>query len=307
MKHIAFVLFPEFQMLAYVLGTETLRLANKCAGAQAFSWHTLSVTNAPVRASNGSIVSPDNLDWQDGPHSDLILLCAGYHPLAHVTPRLRAYLARHRSVRHTIGGVDTGTVILAHLGLLDGYRAVLHHEAETAFRESWPDIKVADQIYSLDRQRLTAAGGTATGDAMLAWIGREVSEILANATATAMSHGQIRRGEEAQRSLTLSDPVLHDMDHVMRLNLSSPMGIAALSRQLHVSPKQLLRRCKLGHGLTPTEYYLNLRVEEAALLLANTYLSVTEIAFATGFGSPSGLSRAFKRRFGMSPRASRRG
>lgn len=290
-------------MLAYVLGTETLRLANKCADQRLFSWRTLSATNGSVKASNGSTVLPDDADWTGGAPPDLILLCAGYHPLAHVTPRSRAYLARHRSALVTIGGVDTGTVVLAHLGLLDGHRAVLHHEAETAFRESWPDIDVTDQIYCLDRQRLSAAGGTATGDAMLAWIAREAGENLANATATAMSHGQIRSGEEAQRSPIRSDPVLRDMDHTMRLNLSAPISIAALSCELKVSPKQLTRRCKLSYGLTPTDYYLDLRVEEASRLLASTYLSVTDIALATGFGSHSGFSRAFKQQFGASPRA----
>lgn len=290
-------------MLAYVLGTETLRLANKCAGQTLFSWRTLSATNAPVQASNGSRIAPDITDWASGPSPDLILLCAGYHPLAQVTPRVRAYLARHRGPQITVGGVDAGTVILATLGLLDRHRAVLHHEAESAFRERWPEIAMADQIYCLDRQRLTAAGGTATGDAMLAWIAREVGDSLAEATATAMSHGQIRRGEEAQRGLNGSDPILRSMDHAMRLNLSAPLSIATLSRMLKVSPKQLTRRCKLSSGHTPASYYLDLRVQEASRLLATTYLSVTDIALATGFGSLSGFSRAFTRQFGVSPRA----
>jgi putative intracellular protease/amidase len=60
---------------------------------------------------------------------NLIVLCAGYDPLAHVTPRVRAFLSRANRADTMIGGADTGTVILAELGLLDGYQAVLHFEA----------------------------------------------------------------------------------------------------------------------------------------------------------------------------------
>jgi AraC family carnitine catabolism transcriptional activator len=305
-RQVRFILFPEFQLLGYVLATETLRIANKCAGERLFEWRTLTATNAPVEASNGGLVAPDGAAWTDSAAPDLVVLCAGYRPLDHITQRVRTYLARARRSGTTIGGVDTGTVILAHLGLLDGYRAVLHHEAEMEFRARWPDISVSDQIYCLDRQRLTAAGGTATGDAMLAWIARDCAPDLATATAVGMSHGRIRDAGELQRVLPNADPILGGMDVLMRDTLAAPITLAALARRLGVSLKQLRRRSVLGFGVTPSEYYLNLRLDEASRLLANTSLAVTEIAFATGFGSLSGLSRAFRHRFGTPPSRARR-
>ncbi|MEB8388998.1 helix-turn-helix domain-containing protein [Rhodobacteraceae bacterium KMM 6894] len=288
-------------MLAYVLATETLRLANKSAGKQAFSWHALTATNTDVRASSGALSSPDTTEWAESTSPDLILLCAGYHPLEQITPRLRAYLARARHSGATIGGVDTGTVILAHLGLLDGYRAVLHYEAEPEFRRNWPDISVSDQIYCLDRKRLTAAGGTATGDAMLAWITREVGKDLATATAIGMSHGMIRNADEPQRLQSTADPVLLHMDTLMREHLTLPLGLVYLSGQLGVSPKQLRRRCLLSYGQTPSAYYLKLRLDEAYRLLTSTHTTISDIALNTGFESLSGFSRAFKQRFQVAP------
>ena len=63
MANVTFILFPKFQMLAYVLATETLRVANKCAGREVFRWQTRSATNLPVQASNGALVAPDMVDW----------------------------------------------------------------------------------------------------------------------------------------------------------------------------------------------------------------------------------------------------
>lgn len=297
-------------MLAYVLATETLRLANKSAGKQLLSWRTLSSTNEPVLASNSVLVEPDSTDWRldhdANPDPDLILLCAGYNPLNHVTPRVRSYLSRVKRSHATIGGVDTGSVILAQLGLLDGYRAVLHYEAEAEFRERWPDISISDHIYSLDRSRLTAAGGTATGDAVLAWLAREFGGNLAKATSDAMAHGKIRSEEERQRILEINDPVLANMEKLMKENLNSPLPLARICARLGITHKQLRRRCCLGFGRTPSAHYLHIRLAEASYLLSGTLIPITDVALMTGFGSLSGFSRTFKAHFHVSPRDMRK-
>ena len=237
---------------------------------------------------------------------NLIVLCAGYDPLAHVTPRVRAFLSRANRADTMIGGVDTGTVILAELGLLDGYQAVLHFEAEGEFRESWPDIALSDQIYCLDRQRLTAAGGTATGDAVLAWLQQEFGGDFAAATTEAMSHGAMRKGEESQKLLSSIDPVLRRMRSLMRDHLAQPFKLGQICQVLNVSEKQLRTRCQRTFGLTPQAYYLVVRLEQAQYLLRNTHMPITEVALATGFGSLTGFSRAFRHRYGASPRTYRK-
>jgi len=307
MLNVRFILFPEFQMLAFVLATETLRLGNKAAGQELFRWQVLSATDAPVAASNGGMVSPDSQDWNVGPVPDLVLLCAGYHPRRHITARLKSYLARLRRAGSVIGGVDTGTVILAELGLLEGVRAVLHYEAEADFRENWPGISLQDQIYSLDRNRLTAAGGTATGDAMLAWIAQQQGAAFAATVAEAMSHGRIRKGEEPQRLRAQEDPVLRRMEGLMQEHLARPMPVAALCAELGLSNKQLRLRCQRALGRTPRAHYLALRLEQAGYLMAQTRMQATDVALATGFGSAAGFSRAFRQHFGISPRQMRRG
>ncbi len=289
-------------MLAYVLATETLRVANKCAGKEVFCWQTRSATNLPVQASNGALIAPDTVDWQDGPDADLILLCAGCNPLDHLTARVRAFTSRATTRPCVIGGVDTGTVILAELGLLDGVKAVLHYEAEAAFRERWPDIHITDQIYCLDGRRLTAAGGTATGDAVLAWIARDVDEDLASVTAYGMVHGEVRRSETPQRSPNTADPVLLQMHQLMAENVSEPISIKEICKRLGVSEKQLRRRCQATYNQTPSAYYQARRLEVGHHFIINSQLSTTEIARASGFESLSSFTRAIRVHYGYSPR-----
>lgn len=306
MANVTFILFPKFQMLAYVLATETLRVANKCAGREVFRWQTRSATNLPVQASNGALIAPDSVDWKGGPDADLILLCAGYDPLDNLTARVRAFASRAKRSHSVIGGIDTGTVILAELGLLDGAKAVLHYEAEAAFRERWPDIEITDQIYCLDERRLTAAGGTATGDAILAWIARDVDRELASDTANGMVHGEVRRSETPQRSPKTADPVLLMMHQFMVENVSEPVSIKDICERLGVSEKKLRGRCLATYNQTPSTYLQERRLEVGHHFITNSRLSITEIARTSGFESLSSFSRAIRVRYGSSPRQIRK-
>lgn len=305
--HVCLVLFPRFQLLAYVLATETLRIANKCAGRALFSWETRSATGKPVTASNGALVAPDAAGWTGGERCRLVLLCAGYEPLAVQPPGLGALLSRADRAGAVLGGLDTGTVVLAELGFLAGHQAVLHHEAESGFRETWPEIALSDGIYCLDRRRLTAAGGMATGDALLAWIAETQSPALAAETSVAMAHGAIRGAGERQRRPRSHDPLLLEMQRLMRDHLAEPLPLGAIAARLGLSGKRLRLRCRKGLGLTPADQYLRLRLEHALDLLRGTEMTVTEIAVASGFGSLAGFSRTFRRRYAVTPRAFRAG
>ncbi len=301
MPHATFILFPKFQMLAYVLATETLRIANKCAGKRLFSWETRSANRQAVLASNNASVIPDCFDWAVSDASELVLLCAGYDPPSVLPAGLKAFMVRAERNGATLGGVDTGTIILARLGLLNGRQAVLHHEAEAGFREEWPEIAVSDGIYCLDDRRLTAAGGMATGDAMLAWIAKCVSGSFADAVAEAMAHGAIRTGSERQRIQVTSDPILQKMKELMTKNLAAPLPVSAVARRLGLSDKQLRLRCQKGLGQSPASFYLRMRLQEAIDLLRNTEMNITEISIATGFATLAGFSRTFKNQFKTAP------
>jgi AraC-like DNA-binding protein len=51
----------------------------------------------------------------------------------------------------------------------------------------------------------------------------------------------------------------------------------------------------------------SLRIEDAKLLLLNSELTVTEIAFSVGYGDSNYFSNIFKQKVGMSPRDYRKG
>ncbi|SNS43928.1 GlxA family transcriptional regulator [Antarctobacter heliothermus] len=304
--HICLILFPGFPMLAHVLAREVLQLANDCAGQHLFSVQTRTVTGTDVVAADGTAVAGDQPDWHGAQGFDLVLLCAGHDPLNALPMGLRAFLNRAEATGATLGGLDGGAVILARLGYLTGRTAVLDHAALTQLDDKGDTIALTEGAFSCDRQRLTTAGGMATGDALLAWIARAHSPALAARVAESLAHGRIGQAGAQQRLVQAIDPLLDRMQAIMAAHIEHPIPVERVAAELELSPKQLRLRCRKGLGQTPAQVYNGLRLDRAAQLISATELSVQEVARAAGFASPSAFTRSYRARFGAPPRSQRR-
>lgn len=305
MKSVGFLLFPRFQLLAYVLATETLRLANKTAAKPVYHWCSFCPGDLPVHASNGIRIDPDGKIGSAG-KPDLLILCAGYDPLSTLDRQMSGWLRQLARNGCMLGGFDTGSVILAELGLLKDHKAVIHWEALEGFQENYPDIDTVDAIYSLDRHRLTAAGGLSAADAMVAWIASDRGNDAAAAVSADMVQGSLRPGGTPQRLSTAIDPLHVSIEELMRENLEEPLSIDELANRFTLSTRQLSRLFDRWVGIPPSQRYLALRLERGRHLLAATRMPVREIALACGFSSGATFGRAYRARYGMAPLPHRR-
>jgi AraC family transcriptional regulator len=87
-------------------------------------------------------------------------------------------------------------------------------------------------------------------------------------------------------------------------HLDEPLRLRDLARAALLSPYHFHRVFQALIGATPAEFVQRLRLEKALGLLARPRPpSLTAIAMACGFSSPSDFSRCFKRRFGAAPSA----
>ena len=68
---------------------------------------------------------------------------------------------------------------------------------------------------------------------------------------------------------------------------------------------QLMQGFKQLFGQTIFDYSQRLRMEHSKDLLETTDLTITEIAFELGYDYSNNFTTAFKRHFGMTPRAAR--
>ena len=88
----------------------------------------------------------------------------------------------------------------------------------------------------------------------------------------------------------------------IQANLDQDLALATLGRRANLSPDHLQRVFKAAIGETPKAYVTRLRVERAAFCLLAHESQVAEIAANCGFRNPDTFIRAFRRRFGVSPR-----
>ena len=89
---------------------------------------------------------------------------------------------------------------------------------------------------------------------------------------------------------------------IINENLSNAeLNVEMLAQKTGISRTHLHRRMKEMAGTTPSDFIRNLRLQQAAILLKNKDLSITQIAYAVGFTSQTHFSSAFKKMYGLSP------
>ncbi|MGI4729883.1 MAG: helix-turn-helix transcriptional regulator [Janthinobacterium lividum] len=88
----------------------------------------------------------------------------------------------------------------------------------------------------------------------------------------------------------------------IRIDLAKVPVIAELARFAGMSESKLKRLFKQVFGKNVYEYYQSIRMNEAAFLLKNKNMSVSEVGYALGFVNLSHFTRTFDSHIGMKPK-----
>jgi AraC family transcriptional regulator, regulatory protein of adaptative response / methylphosphotriester-DNA alkyltransferase methyltransferase len=94
--------------------------------------------------------------------------------------------------------------------------------------------------------------------------------------------------------------IFDDAVEILATEYSRPITIEEIARRVATSPRQLQRVFDEVGGLGFRAYLRRIRLSHAAALLAETDLTVTEVARRVGY-SVSQFSKAFRRAYGVSP------
>ncbi|WP_430811873.1 MULTISPECIES: helix-turn-helix domain-containing protein [unclassified Carboxylicivirga] len=94
---------------------------------------------------------------------------------------------------------------------------------------------------------------------------------------------------------------LQMIDDYINANIQKNITIPELAQSVFMSERSLCRFIKQEVELTPHKYILNIRIDKALNLIANTSMKISEIAHLTGFSSQFHLSKVVKDKTGKSP------
>ena len=295
----------NFTLIAFAGAIEPLRIANRMAGRTLYEWRVVSETGGPVTASNGVVVQADAGLAELGRETAIIVV-GGLMVKQAITRPILTWLRREARRGMPVGAVCTGAQVIAQAGLLDGRRCTIHWENRDSFEEDFPDIELLPNVYVIDRDRWTAAGGAASTDLMLKLIAQRHGAELANLVADQMIHTSIRSDKDEQRlsiptRIGVRHPKLATVIHRMEEHIEEPVSPTVLARDVGMSTRQLERLFRRYLNRSPKRYYMELRLGKARNLLMQTDMSVINVALACGFASPSHFSKCYRALYKTTP------
>ncbi|MFT9089819.1 MAG: GlxA family transcriptional regulator, partial [Gluconacetobacter sp.] len=281
LRRFGFLTLKTYSMIAVSNAIEALRMANRVTGRDDYAWQVLSLDGAPVEASNGLALHPTGA-LGDGADLDVLFVCGGIDVRAATSEALRVALRRVARQRIVIGALCTGTFALAEAGLLRGYRCAIHWENLGAIREEFPEIDIVDELFVIDRDRMTCTGGAVPLDMMLRIVAAHVGPARAREIAMQFLLARDRTGSEAQPVIALDPlpPSLGRAVQLMESRIDQKLSVGEIASAAGLSERQLERLFRAHTGATPAAYLAAARLERARRLLRQTSMSVTDVGIA---------------------------
>lgn len=309
MLSVQFVLLPHFTLLPFSAFIDALRLAGDEGDLSRqinCRWTIAAASQEPVRSSCGVAIAP----WEtfgEPRRYDYIVVCGG---LLHRGPQTDAptlaYLRHAAAAGVKLVGLCTGSFALVRAGLMRGRRCcVSWYHYQDLLRE-FPGVQaVADQLFVVDGDRITCAGGQGAID-VAAWIiEHHCGHAWAQKSLRIMLVDGARPQTAPQPHPPLSEGARDDRVRRAQLlieqNLGEPLSIAELAARVSLSKRQLERLFKEELGIGPLDYDRRFRLNYGLWLLCHTRRTVTQIALDCGFADSSHFTRVCRQAFGRTP------
>ncbi|MFZ2030893.1 MAG: DJ-1/PfpI family protein [Vitreimonas sp.] len=307
-RDIAFLVFPDFQLLDAAGPIAAFEIANREAKAT-YRLRVVAVAGGLVRSSSAVSMPAEPLSRLR--EADTLILAGGQGTRAMMSnDALKASLKRLLLRVRRMSSVCSGAFLLAAAGLLDGKSATTHWRQAPRLARLFPNVTVEpDRIHVRDGKLWTSAGVTAGIDLALAMIGEDLGEEIATAVAREMVVYAKRPGGQAQHSALLDLDSENDrfakLNAWMREHLADDLSVERLASEAAMSERNFARAYAEETGVTPAKAVERLRADAARAALERGG-QIQEIARKTGFGDPERMRRAFIRLYGAPPAALRR-
>ena len=296
-------------MMAFTAAVDQIRMANRLSGKQIYEWIVLSDDGEPITASNDLTLSTTAL--KDAGPLDAVFVCGGINIEKHTSKSRNLWLREQTNRKAALGAICTGTLVLAEAGLLQDRRCTIHWENMTGLRERFPELIISPDLFEIDNDRYTCAGGSAAMDMMVYLIAQKHGWDLATAVAEEFLVERIRGRNDRQRlplrlQLGASQPKLAEAVAFMEANIEELISLDEIASHVGLSRRQLERLFQKYLHCVPTRYYMRLRLMHARQLLLQTNMPIVDIAYASGFVSTPHFSKCYREFFSIPPREERR-
>ncbi|MFP7675507.1 GlxA family transcriptional regulator, partial [Marivita sp. S0852] len=306
---VGFILTKKFTLCAFANFLDVLRLASDEGDRSRpilCKWKVISANMNTVTSSSGVGVQPEERLGEPTRFDYIVVVGGLMGELEQLAPEYIAFLHRAADAGIPLVGVCTGSFVLHSAGLLNGYKCCVSWFHHNDFLEQFDGIApVSDQIFVVDRDRLTCSGGTSSAHLAAFLVDRHIGRAAARKSLSIMMIDEAMEADRPQPGmpleLTTDDKVVRRALLLLQQALESPPSTAELAARLKISPRTLERRFATALNITPFEAGKKIRLAQAERLLQRTDQSITQIAQDTGFADVSHFIRVFKTTYGITP------
>ncbi len=241
---------------------------------------------------------------------DLTILPRGQGHIVRDSPRTRSLLRLDRILaegqpedgRYTLDGGGAAAELLcggfaidpvAGKPLLAILPEVIHLKSAEGPAPEWHKGLVA----------MIAAEMASMGPGSQAVITRLTDALLAQA----LRHTVVEVDKSLDKTSAFSDPRIARALRLMRDHPDQPWTVPKIAAAVSLSRSAFAQRFRTAMGETPMQHLTRYRMSRAAEYLRVSNAGIGEIARLTGYESEVSVSKAFRRQFGVSPGAYRKG
>ncbi len=283
--------------------------ANDAHGSEAYRVHIVSPRGGLVQSNSAIAIASTALAALDPAVLDTVLVAGGSKDgmaALLAAPGVGDWLARaHRACRR-LGSICTGAYALAHFGLVDGQRIATHWSLCDELGRRFPRVDVDPRAIFVDAGHIWSSAGVTTGiDMVLEMVAADLDQSVANTIAKRLVLYARRPGYQSQFSPVLAAQAQSSAEFAplvawIREHLAETLDVARLAAFMCMSERSLHRKLRASLGHSPANLVETLRLDQVRELLAGG-MALKAIAVLTGYANQGQLSRAFERRFGMTP------
>lgn len=312
---IGFILQPHFSLMAFTAAMDALITANLVHETKLFQIHTFGIDSRKVLSDIGIDIATDatveSLNLHNRGTLDWLFVCGGYRCSTQASQPLTECLTSSSKQKINLGSIWNGTIALAHASTIqESTPSAVHPNSHQFIQTTFPDLKLSTHTYEVTPNRASCAGPNSAMEMMLSIIEAKFDKTLVRAVREILSCDQASEGRQtilhSQANKTQADSLarpeaLQDAIALMESNIEEPLTPDELARFLSMSRRQLERLFQTHLDISPSRYYLKLRLLAAHKDLEESKDPIIQIGLSCGFVSSSHFSNCFKDFFGYTP------
>ncbi|MGD8327158.1 MAG: GlxA family transcriptional regulator [Sphingomonadales bacterium] len=306
-KHIIIVAYPGVQNLD-ITGPWEVFASAALEQKGAYRLSLVSLKGGAIETSSHLSLTSKSFEEIDDGDVDTVLVPGGHGSFrAARDTALLAEIKRLGASARRVASVCTGSFILGAAEFLKGKRATTHWQACDLMAKHHPDVSIdRHSVYVQDGPVWTSAGVTTGIDMTLAMVAEDLGRDVAMKIARHLIVYHHRPGYQTQfstllKAQSLTSGPFSDLIDWISSHLSHPLKVEDLAERVGMTPRSFHRKFTEATGRPPGKFVERLRLDAARRLLAETDISVKEIAAQLGYQGSVGFIQAFERHLGLSP------